>query len=82
MAWLLGASARAGLTLALLVLAGIAIAYWLDRSLSLGFPWFTLLTTLIGTMLGPFVLYRWVTSTVAERLQERQGDRKRDEGEA
>ena len=78
-AWVLRIGAQGGVTLALPVLVGIALGYWLDRWLSLAFPWFTLILTVIGAVLGPAILYRWVVSTVARKVQERIGERNRDE---
>jgi F0F1-type ATP synthase assembly protein I len=70
-AWVLAMGAQGGLMLALPVVAGLALGFWLDRLLGLGFPWLTLVMTLIGAIVGPVLLYRWVMRTVAERVQER-----------
>jgi hypothetical protein len=70
-AWVLALGAQGGLLLALPVVVGLAVGFWLDRQLQLGFPWITLLMTLLGAVLGPVLLYRWVMSTVAERMQQR-----------
>ena len=79
LAWVLAMGAQGGVMLALPVVAGLALGFWLDRQLQLGFPWFTLIMTLVGAILGPVILYRWVMSTVAERVQERLEVRERDE---
>jgi F0F1-type ATP synthase assembly protein I len=57
--------------LALPVVAGLALGFWLDRTLGLSFPWLTLVMTLAGAVAGPVLLYRWVMSTVAERVRQR-----------
>jgi hypothetical protein len=76
--WLLSLGAQGGLMLALPVVVGVATGFWLDRLLGLGFPWLTLATTLVGAVVGPVLLYRWVMRTVAERVQERVEARKAD----
>lgn len=70
-AWVLSMGAQGGLMLALPVVAGVAIGFWLDRLFGLSFPWLTLVMTLVGAVVGPVLLYRWVMRTVAERVQDR-----------
>jgi len=70
-AWVLAMGAQGGLMLALPVVAGLALGFWLDRTLGLGFPWLTLVMTLVGAVVGPVLLYRWVMRTVAESVQKR-----------
>jgi F0F1-type ATP synthase assembly protein I len=78
----LALGAQGGLLLALPVVAGLALGYWLDRQLALAFPWITLALTLVGAILGPVMLYRWVMSTVSERVQRRLEVREKDEEKA
>jgi F0F1-type ATP synthase assembly protein I len=79
-AWVLGMGAQGGLMIALPVLAGLAVGFWLDSRFGT-LPWISVGLTLIGTTVGPIVLYRWVTRSVAARLESRMEDRKRQDEE-
>jgi len=82
-AWVLVMGAQGGLMLATPVLAGLALGYWLDTTLNT-LPWITLVLALLGTVTGPFLLYRWVMSVVKRRIskqeerQEESGPEERD----
>jgi len=69
--WALATSAQGGLMVALPVVIGLALGYWLDSQFGT-LPWITLVLTLIGAMLGPVLLYRWVTSVVQRRTEEKE----------
>lgn len=58
---------------ALPVVIGLALGYWLDSQFGT-LPWITLVLTLIGAMLGPVLLYRWVMSVVQRRMEEKQDE--------
>ncbi|MEE8389318.1 MAG: AtpZ/AtpI family protein, partial [Anaerolineae bacterium] len=70
--------AQGGLMIALPVLVGLALGFWLDNRLGT-LPWISLVLTLIGATIGPIILYRWVTSSVAQRMESRMERRKQDE---
>jgi ATP synthase protein I len=72
-AWVLGIGAQGGLMVALPVIGGLALGYWLDRMFGT-LPWITLTLTLIGAMAGPVVLYRWVMSVVRQRMETKQDE--------
>lgn len=55
--------------LALPVLAGIALGYWLDMRYD-SLPWITLGLTVIGAVTGPILLHRWMKTVVKERMAE------------
>ncbi len=61
--WVLGVGSQAGLMLVAPVLLGLVAGYWLDRQLGT-LPWITLGLTLLGTISGPIMVYRWVVSQV------------------
>jgi len=67
--WVLAVGSQVGLSIALPVIGGLSVGYWIDMRLS-SLPWITLLLTLIGTAIGPFITYRWVISSVQRRLEE------------
>ena len=69
-AWVLAVGGQAGLMLAVPVLLGLAAGYLLDRSFG-SLPWITLLFTLIGIVIGPIMVYRWVTRTVQNRTSSK-----------
>ena len=71
-AWVLAMAAQGGLMIALPVLVGLALGYWIDNQINT-LPWITLVLTLIGATAGPIMLYRWVTSSVATRMENRTG---------
>lgn len=79
-AWVLAMGAQGGLMVALPVLAGLAVGFWLDNQFDT-LPWISIVLTLIGTTVGPIMLYRWVTRSVAVRLESRMEDRKRQDEE-
>ncbi|MGD1996254.1 MAG: AtpZ/AtpI family protein [Anaerolineae bacterium] len=69
-AWVLAISAQGGLMVALPVVGGLALGYWLDKHFGT-LPWITLALVLIGAMSGPVVLYRWVLSVVKQREERK-----------
>jgi F0F1-type ATP synthase assembly protein I len=69
--WVLAVGSQVGLSIALPVIAGLAVGYWIDTRLLGSLPWITLLLTLIGTAIGPFITYRWVISSVQRRLEKK-----------
>jgi F0F1-type ATP synthase assembly protein I len=70
-AWILAVSGQGGLMLALPVVCGLGLGYMLDRYFGT-LPWLTLALTLIGAIIGPVLLYRWATSMVRRRLQDKE----------
>jgi len=70
-AWFLVIGSQAGLILAAPVLACLAAGYLLDRRLGT-LPWITLSLTLVGTVVGPVLVYRWVTAAVRGYLDRKQ----------
>ena len=68
--WVLAVGSQVGLSIALPVLIGLAVGYWIDMRLG-SLPWITLLLTLIGTAIGPVITYRWVISSVRRRLERK-----------
>ena len=79
-AWVLAMGAQGGLMIALPVLIGLAVGFWLDNQFGT-LPWISLVLTLIGATVGPIMLYRWVTSSVAQRLESRMKSRKKQDEE-
>ncbi len=77
-AWVLSMGAQGGLMIALPVLIGLGAGFLLDKQFDT-LPWISLVLTLIGAILGPIVLYRWVTSSVAPQAENRIKNKKRDE---
>ena len=69
---------QAGLLIAFPVLIGLGLGYVLDRRLDT-LPWLTLFLTLVGMVGGPVLVYRWVQSTVRERLDKRFKDKFEEE---
>ena len=67
--WVLAVGSQIGLSIALPVVLGLAVGYWIDTRLG-SLPWITLLLTLIGTIVGPILAYRWAISTVKRRFEE------------
>jgi len=67
--WVLAVGSQIGLSIALPVVLGLAVGYWIDTRLG-SLPWITLLLTLIGTIAGPILAYRWAISTVRRRFEE------------
>jgi len=72
-AWVLGVGSQAGITLAGLVLAGLAVGYLIDRQLGT-LPWITLALTLVGAIAGPILVYRMVTRAVRARIEPKEED--------
>lgn len=72
----LAVGSQIGLSIALPVLIGLAVGYWIDRRLG-SLPWITLVLTLIGAVVGPVMAYRWAITTVC-----RQFERKEEENES
>lgn len=70
--WILGLSIQAALGIALPVLLGLGLGWWLDRLLN-SFPWITVILTAVGILAGPLIVYRWVTRKVEERLRQEKG---------
>ncbi len=70
--WVLAVGSQLGLSIALPVILGLAVGYWLDTRLGT-LPWITLLLVLIGTVSGPIIAYRWVISAVQKRFEEGEG---------
>jgi F0F1-type ATP synthase assembly protein I len=75
--WVLAMAAQGGLMIALPVLGGLALGYWLDNQLNT-LPWVSLILTLVGATVGPISLYRWVTSSVAARMGTRTDSSSKD----
>ncbi len=67
--WILGLSIQAALAIALPVLLGIGVGWWLDGLLN-SRPWITVILTGVGIFVGPLIVYRWVTRKVEERLRK------------
>ena len=65
--WVLAVAGQAGLYIAFPVLAGLVIGYFLDRLLG---PYILVATifSLAGFGAGIFLVYRWVQTTVKDRL--------------
>ena len=70
-AWVLVMAAQGGLIIAIPVLAGLTLGFWLDNQFNT-LPLISLIMTLVGGIAGPIMLYRWVTSSVAERVAARK----------
>jgi F0F1-type ATP synthase assembly protein I len=71
--WVLAVASQSGLSIALPVLIGLAVGYWIDTRLGT-LPWLTLFLTLVGAAIGPVITYRWVISSVRRRLEERKDE--------
>ena len=71
MAWALALATQVGGAIAVPVLLALAVGWWVDRRLNT-LPWITLLLTLIATIGGPILAYRWVTTAVAGRIEGRE----------
>lgn len=67
--WVLAVGSQLGLSIALPVILGLAVGYWIDTRLGT-LPWITLVLTLIGAVVGPIFAYRWVISTIRKRFEE------------
>jgi predicted F0F1-ATPase subunit len=71
--WVLAVASQGGLSIALPVLIGLAVGYWIDTRFGT-LPWITLLLTLIGAAVGPIITYRWVISSVQRRLEKERDE--------
>lgn len=69
--WALATSAQGGLMVAGPTILGLVLGYWLDSVFGT-LPWISLVLTLIGAMLGPVILYKWVTSVVKRRMDSKK----------
>lgn len=67
--WVLAVGSQLGLSIALPVIIGLAVGYWIDTRLHT-LPWITLLLTLMGAVVGPIFAYRWVITTIRKRFGE------------
>ncbi|GEM_PF-441216 len=67
--WVLAVGSQLGLSIALPVILGLTVGYWLDTRLHT-LPWITLLLTLVGAVVGPIFAYRWVITTIRKRFEE------------
>jgi len=67
--WILGLSIQAALAIALPVLLGVGMGWWLDHYLNT-FPWITVILTAVGIFVGPIIVYRWVTRKVEQHLRQ------------
>ena len=70
--WILWLTIQAALGIALPVLLGLGVGWWLDRLLN-SFPWITVVLTAVGIFAGPIIMYRWVTRKVEQHLREEKG---------
>lgn len=77
----LALGAQGGLLLAVPVLGGLALGYWLDLRFN-SLPWITLISTLIGAVLGPLLLYRWMNTVVKERMAQKTEKNQDEENKA
>jgi F0F1-type ATP synthase assembly protein I len=66
----LAVGSQVGLFIALPVVVGLAVGYWIDMRLG-SLPWITLLLTVIGTAIGPVIAYRWVVLTARQQFEEK-----------
>lgn len=71
MAWALALATQVGGAIAVPVLLGLVVGWWIDRQLNT-LPLITLLLTLIATIGGPVLAYRWVTTAVDSRMERRE----------
>ncbi len=71
--WVLGMAGQAGLYIALPVILGVFLGFWLDDKLNTKFL-FVLLFTMGGFIGGVFLIYRWVKDNVQKRLEEMKQD--------
>jgi F0F1-type ATP synthase assembly protein I len=72
-AWALALATQVGGAIAIPVLVALAVGWWIDRRLNT-LPFITLLLTLIATIGGPVLAYRWVTTAVATRMGGHEQD--------
>lgn len=67
--WVLAVAGQAGLYIAFPVLLGLVIGYFLDRLLGT-YILLAALLSMAGFGAGIFLVYRWVQTTVKQRLDE------------
>ena len=67
--WVLAVAGQAGIYIAFPVLAGLVIGYFLDRLFNT-YILFAALLSMAGFGAGIFLVYRWVQTTVKDRLDE------------
>ena len=79
-AWVLMMGAQGGLMISLPVLIGLALGFWLDNQFDT-LPWISLGLVLVGAIIGPIMIHRWVTSSVAQQVERRMQDRKKQDEE-
>ena len=71
--WVLGIAGQAGIYIALPVLLGVFLGFWLDNRLGTGFL-FVILFTLGGFIGSVFLIYRCIKDNVQIRLEEMKRD--------
>ena len=76
--WVLGMGAQGGFLVAVPVLIGLGLGIWLDRQFGT-LPLIAILLTLIGGIIGPFMLYRWVKHSVAHQVENRIAEKQEGE---
>jgi predicted F0F1-ATPase subunit len=78
--WGLALATQVGVAIAFPVLLGLAVGWWIDNRLHT-LPWITLLLTGVGTVLGPIVAYRWVTTAVRQRMEAKPKEAEKEQRE-
>jgi F0F1-type ATP synthase assembly protein I len=71
--WVLAVAGQAGMYIAFPVLAGLILGYFLDRFLGT-YILFAIIFSMVGFGGGIFLVYRWVQTTVKDRLDKMQKD--------
>jgi ATP synthase protein I len=71
--WALALATQVGGAIAVPVLLGLAVGWWIDNRLHT-LPWITLLLTFIGVVVGPIIAYRWVTEAIKQRNMKNKED--------
>ena len=71
--WVLGIAGQAGMYIALPVVLGLFLGYFIDKLLGTIFL-FALLFTMVGFIGGVILVYRWVKNNVSSRLEEMKQD--------
>ncbi len=69
---------QGGLMLALPVLMGIGVGYWLDMRYD-SLPWITLGLTVVGGITGPILLHQFMKSVVKKRMAEKDDQEEKPE---
>lgn len=67
--WILGLSIQATLYIAIPVLLGLGVGWWLDGLLN-SRPWLTVILVAVGVFTGPIIVYRWIAQEVEGRLKK------------